>query len=114
MARYASHPASHRQLPTLWGLLPENATPDPSTIEPISEASWIMDLDMSTAAHSPFAADAICQTAGAFAERMKKWLELVPTGERFVAVHGMACMLQDMTAADYVNSDRLDLDHLSP
>jgi hypothetical protein len=47
-------------------------------------------------------------------EQVIKWLELVPAGGRFVKVHGMACTLQGMSAADYVDSDRLDLDHLSP
>lgn len=69
------------QLAARWGLLPENATPDPSAIEPISEASWILDLDMSTAAHAPFAADAICQTAEAFAARIYTFFRWAVTDE---------------------------------
>ncbi len=41
------------------------------------------------------------------------WLALVPASGRFKSVSGFAVMLEDMTAKDYVESDRLDLDHLS-
>lgn len=41
------------------------------------------------------------------------WLKLVPKGGPFVDVSGYATTLEDMTAADYVGSDPLDLDHLS-
>jgi uncharacterized protein (TIGR04255 family) len=64
-----------------WGLLPANGTPDPSTIEPIPEASWIMDIDMSTSAHSPFATKAICSTAEAFAARIYTFFRWAVTDE---------------------------------
>ncbi len=41
------------------------------------------------------------------------WLERVPTSGRFVAVTGAVQTLEDLTARDYVDSDQLDLDHLS-
>lgn len=41
------------------------------------------------------------------------WLGKIPPGGRFVAVEGSALTLEDMTALDYVESDPLDLDHLS-
>lgn len=41
------------------------------------------------------------------------WLNLVPRTGRFTEVHGQVTTLEDLTAADYVNSDPLDLDHLS-
>lgn len=41
------------------------------------------------------------------------WLKLVPEGGRFTPVRGQIAALEDMTAADYVDSDPLDLDHLS-
>ncbi len=44
---------------------------------------------------------------------LEKWLKLVPEGGRFVKVQGQITTLEDMTAADYVASDPLDLDHLS-
>ncbi len=43
----------------------------------------------------------------------KSWLQLVPASGRFTKVQGQAFALEDLTAAEYVNSDRLDLDHLS-
>jgi hypothetical protein len=41
------------------------------------------------------------------------WLGLVPQAGRFNKVFGQVTTLADLTAADYVNSDPLDLDHLS-
>jgi hypothetical protein len=41
------------------------------------------------------------------------WLKLVPEGGRFTKVHGQVATLEDLTAADFVHSDPLDLDHLS-
>jgi hypothetical protein len=41
------------------------------------------------------------------------WLKLVPESRRFTKVLGQVAALEDLTAADYVNSDPLDLDHLS-
>jgi len=42
------------------------------------------------------------------------WLGLVPPSARFQPVNGLVLTLGDLTAKDYVESDRLDLDHLSP
>lgn len=44
---------------------------------------------------------------------LESWLQLVPTSGRFTKVQGQVFALEDLTAADYVGSDRLDLDHLS-
>ena len=44
---------------------------------------------------------------------LRQWLDLVPEGGRFHPVHGAVVALEDMTARDYVESDPLDLDHLS-
>jgi hypothetical protein len=41
------------------------------------------------------------------------WLRLVPPAGRFKGVDGQVATLEDMTARDYVESDPLDLDHLS-
>jgi hypothetical protein len=41
------------------------------------------------------------------------WLKLVPAGGRFTEVQGTVVTLDDLTAAEHVNSDPLDLDHLS-
>lgn len=44
---------------------------------------------------------------------LEKWLKLVPAGGRFKNIEGVVVQLEDLTAADYVESDPLDLDHLS-
>lgn len=50
---------------------------------------------------------------GTKAERLlERWLDLVPSGGRF-HVDGVIQTLDDLTARDYVESDPLDLDHLS-
>ena len=46
-------------------------------------------------------------------EWYRKWLDLVRPDDRFTSVEGRLATLEDMTAADYVNSDPLDLDRLS-
>jgi len=42
------------------------------------------------------------------------WLRLVPENGRFQSIDGLVMTLEDMTAREYVLSDPLDLDHLSP
>ena len=44
---------------------------------------------------------------------LKAWLNLVPKSGRFTEVDGDVVTLEDITAKDYVESDPLDLDHLS-
>lgn len=44
---------------------------------------------------------------------LKQWLKLIPEAGRFYSVEGSVISLEDMTAKDYVESDPLDLDHLS-
>lgn len=44
---------------------------------------------------------------------LKDWLKLLAATGRFKVVDGQVTTLRDMTAEDYVNSDPLDLDHLS-
>lgn len=44
---------------------------------------------------------------------LKKWLAMVVPQGRFTSVHGQVVALEDMSARDYVDSDRLDLDYLS-
>lgn len=53
-----------------WGRLPPGATVDPSAIEPAQEKSWILDLDMFSAAPMPFAVDRVVTEAQRFAERI--------------------------------------------
>lgn len=44
---------------------------------------------------------------------LDKWMKLVPEGGRFQSVKGQVLTLEDLTAKDYIESDPLDLDHLS-
>ena len=44
---------------------------------------------------------------------LETWLALIPANGRFVAVEGVVTTLEDLTARDYVDSDRLDLDQLT-
>ena len=47
------------------------------------------------------------------AAHLDTWLAMVPPTGRFAAVDGLIVSLDDMTAADYVDGDKLDLDRLS-
>lgn len=51
--------------------------------------------------------------AATWAAHLEKWLMLSPASGRFTSVEGRVVTLDDLTAADYVESDPLDLDHLS-
>jgi uncharacterized protein (TIGR04255 family) len=53
-----------------WGLLPPGATVDPAAIEPASDKSWILDLDMFNANPIPFSVDRVVADAKRFAERI--------------------------------------------
>lgn len=44
---------------------------------------------------------------------LEAWLRLVPEKGRFGPIDGFVLALEDLTAKDYVESDLLDLDHLS-
>jgi hypothetical protein len=46
-------------------------------------------------------------------ELLDAWLKLVPAAGRFTSVYGQVSSLDELTAADYIHSDQLDLDHLS-
>lgn len=49
----------------------------------------------------------------AWHEHLERWLELVPPDGRFTSIDGSVLTLDDLTAREYVESDPLDLDHLS-
>ena len=49
----------------------------------------------------------------AWHELLDEWLKLLPPSARFSAVDGAVVSLDDMTAKEYLQSDRLDLDRLS-
>lgn len=46
-------------------------------------------------------------------ELLDGWLKLIPPAARFRPVEGQVVTLDDLTARDYVESDPLDLDHLT-
>jgi hypothetical protein len=46
-------------------------------------------------------------------QQLTKWLALIPESGRFKSIEGLVATLEDMTAKEYVESDPLDLDHLS-
>jgi hypothetical protein len=46
-------------------------------------------------------------------ELLERWLDLVPESGRFHSVEGQVTTLEALTAKDYIESDPLDLDHLS-
>jgi hypothetical protein len=49
----------------------------------------------------------------AWHELLAEWLKLLPPSDRFSSVDGTVVSLDDMTAQEYLHSDRLDLDRLS-
>jgi uncharacterized protein (TIGR04255 family) len=61
--------AEEGRIQARWGRLPENVTYDPDTLEPIGEASWVLDLDMFTPTPQKFASKELLETATRFAER---------------------------------------------
>ena len=46
-------------------------------------------------------------------EHLKQWLNLVRPEGRFTKIYGLVNTLDDLSARDYVESDPLDLDHIS-
>lgn len=51
--------------------------------------------------------------AGTWPDHLGRWLDRVEAAGRYVSVEGVVVTLDQMTAREYVESDRLDLDHLS-
>lgn len=49
----------------------------------------------------------------AWADQLRAWVDLVDWTNRFKCEGFVVCSLSDLTAQDYVESDPLDLDHLS-
>lgn len=53
-----------------WGVLPAGTTVDPAAIEPAQEKSWVLDLDMFSAAPMPFEVERVVAEAKRYAERI--------------------------------------------
>lgn len=70
-----------------WGFLPPGATVDPAAIEPAREKSWILDLDMFSAAPMPFVVDGVVERAQRYAERIYTVFRWAVT-EQFLVRYG--------------------------
>jgi uncharacterized protein (TIGR04255 family) len=70
-----------------WGRLSPGKTIDPTAIEPINEKSWILDLDMFSAAPVKFAVDQVVEDARRYAERAYAFFRWAVTDE-FLRRHG--------------------------
>lgn len=53
-----------------WGSLPSNTIYDSNLLDPVSEPSWILDLDMYTQETQPFESTKLSNTAKKFSERI--------------------------------------------
>lgn len=53
-----------------WGQLPPGATLDPAAIEPSTEKSWILDVDMSSAVPFPFAVAPVVELGKTYAAQV--------------------------------------------
>jgi hypothetical protein len=78
----------------------------------LASPSWIAD---SVEIFLYFIIDENADLSGSvnWAHLLEKWLDLFPVSDKFVKVEGGVFSLSDMTASEYVCSDRLDFDHLS-
>ncbi len=69
------------QILARWGLIPANATIDPSAIEPVDEASWVLDVDMSFVERREFSVENLMSDAQKFAERIYTFFRWAVTEE---------------------------------
>jgi len=63
-------PNRAEQIAARWGLMPAGTTFDPGAIEPITEPSWILDLDMSLSENREFNIEVLMSEGRSFAERI--------------------------------------------
>ncbi len=63
-------PDGEEKITARWGLIPTGVTFDPDAIEPIAEASWILDLDMSLAKNREFSVEGLIKEGNYFSERL--------------------------------------------
>ncbi len=64
-----SLPDENGQMRARWGVLPENTTIDPSTIEAVNKRSWVLDLDAFIQGERAFEAEQVAKDATRLAER---------------------------------------------
>lgn len=70
-----------------WGKMPANTTFDPDALQPISEASWVLDLDMYSTNSLPFKSKDLVETTMAFSARIYSVFRLMVTDE-FIRFYG--------------------------
>lgn len=63
-------PKTKKQITARWGLLSEGNTYDANVIQPISEPSWILDLDMSVSNHQNFLVEDVVKQTDEFSQRL--------------------------------------------
>lgn len=63
-------PNKKAQLMARWGRLPAGATVDPAAVEPIDEASWLLDVDMFCTEPGPFSTKLVLSEYRAYSERI--------------------------------------------
>jgi uncharacterized protein (TIGR04255 family) len=80
-------PAEPGELLAKWGRLPANTTIDLNILPPISEDSWLIDLDVSRTQQLPFEAKGIVETARSAAERVYAVFRWMVTDE-FLKAYG--------------------------
>ncbi len=73
--------ADREQLRARWALLPPNTTYDPSAVNPVSETSWVLDLDMFRAGPVAFSTDRLIADAERFAARIYTFFRWAVTDE---------------------------------
>jgi uncharacterized protein (TIGR04255 family) len=64
-----------------WGRLPEKATIDPGAIEPISEPSWILDIDMFSTQRNQLNPNQLVEDARGYSERIYAFFRWVVEDE---------------------------------
>jgi uncharacterized protein (TIGR04255 family) len=69
------------QMIVRWGQLPPNVTVDPGAIEPLSQPSWILDLDMFNKKPFPFSNERVLAEATRYAERLYAFFRWAVTPE---------------------------------
>jgi uncharacterized protein (TIGR04255 family) len=74
-------PEKNSQMLARWGRLPANVTIDPSAIEPITEASWVLDTDIFRQESQMFNVELILEETRQFAERIYTFFRWAVTDE---------------------------------
>jgi uncharacterized protein (TIGR04255 family) len=75
------------QMRARWGILPENTTIDPDTIEAVNKPSWVLDLDAFVQGERAFAPEEVAKDATRLAERCYAFF-LWSVTDRFLAHFG--------------------------